>query len=75
MSDESYVSAITIHSRNPVRVVSVPSLKCVDIRIDHVRVTVFHPTDDKTPDVLVQSENQAAEWERLNRSPAIRASK
>ena len=48
----------------------------VDIRIDDMRVTVFHPNDESMPEVLVQNEVQAREWERLNPSGTrIKASK
>ena len=76
MRNETHVSAITVHTVNPIRVVSLPNMLCVDIRIDDLRVTVFHPTDDKTPEVLVQTETQATDWERLNHPhPGIKVSK
>ena len=64
MASETQVSSIIMRSDQPIRLVRIPSESCIDIRINDVRITVFYPDDQKVPEVLLQNEREAAEYER-----------
>lgn len=64
MSKETYVQAITINSPDPVRVVEIPEFACLDIRIGNLRIAVFHPDDERVPEVIIQDEKTANHYER-----------
>ena len=62
--NDSIISAITIYSDEPVRVVQIPKHDCIDIRIRDLRITVFHSDNNRMPELVMQSEKEAQEYER-----------